>query len=128
MGTYVTTFFPEDAQRALRLWASAYRGFLDLRIWLDAGCVGLDMLDTMIDIGTPDDELTFRASSVADTLARVERVGERIAPALDQLRKIARPDEHQERQRVVRRVRAALTDVKANCNEIAVSAALGEAG
>jgi tetratricopeptide (TPR) repeat protein len=128
MGTYVITFFPKDARRALRFWTNAYRGFLDLRIWLDAGCVGLDMLETMIDIGTPDAELTFHANSVADTLARVDRVGERIAPALDQLRKIARHDELRDRQRVVRMVRAALTDAKANCNEIAVSAALGEAG
>lgn len=125
MGTYVTTFFPEDAPRALGLWAGAYRSFLDLRIWLDAGCVGLDMLDTMIDIGTPDDELTFHAGSVADTLSRVESLGEQIAPALDRLRKIAR---HDDLRRVVRMVRTALTDSKTNCNEIAVSAALGEAG
>jgi tetratricopeptide (TPR) repeat protein len=125
MGTYVTTFFPKDAQRALRLWAGAYRSFLDLRIWLDAGCVGLDMLDTMIGIGTPDGELTFHACSVADTLARVDRLGERIAPALAELRKIAR---HDDRRRVLRMVRAALTDSMANCNEIAVSAALGETG
>jgi tetratricopeptide (TPR) repeat protein len=128
MGTYVITFFPKDAQRALRFWGGAYRGFLDLRIWLDAGYVGLDMLEAMIDISTPSGQLTFHASSVADTLARVDRVGERIAPALDQLRMIARYDEPRDRQRVVRRVRAALTDAKANCNEIAVSAALGEAG
>lgn len=124
MGTYVTTF-SKDSRRALRILTAAYRGFMDLRIWLDAGCVGLDMLEIMIDAGTADEELTFHASSVADTFARVDRLGERIAPALDQLRRIAR---HDDRRRVIRLVRAALTDSKANCNEIAVSAALGEAG
>jgi hypothetical protein len=86
------------------------------------------MLETMIDIGTPDAELTFHASSVADTFARMDRVGERIAAAIDQLRKIAHHDESRDRQRVVRIMRAALTDAKANCNEIAVSVALGEVG
>lgn len=47
------------------------------------------MLDAMIDIDTPDAELTFHAHSVADTLARVDGLGERIKRELDQLRKIA---------------------------------------
>jgi tetratricopeptide (TPR) repeat protein len=115
MGAYAATF--EDGQRALRLLTSAYRGFLGLRMWLDAGCVGLDMIETMMDIGTPDDELTFHACDVADTLVRTG-LGEGIAPALDQLRRIARQND---RRRVVRIVRTALRDVNANCNEIAIA-------
>jgi tetratricopeptide (TPR) repeat protein len=124
IGSYVVTFFPEDGKRALRIWTTAYRGFLALRIWLDAGCVGLDMLDTMIDIGTADDELTFHACHIADTLARAG-LGDGMVQALDQLRRITR---HHDRLRVVRLVRTALRDSKANCNDIAVDTALGEVG
>jgi tetratricopeptide (TPR) repeat protein len=120
MGTYLATF--EDGQHALRSFTSAYRGFLGLRMWLDAGCVALDMLDTMIDVGAPDDELTLTAGNAADTLARAGLRG--IETALDELRKIARQDD---RHRIVRIVRAALLDAKASCSEVSF-AALGEAG
>lgn len=121
MGTYLAAF--EDGQRALQSFTSAYRGFLGLRMWLDAGCVYLDMLETMIDVATPDEELTFHACSAADTLARAG-LGEAVARALDQLRKIAR---HDDRRRVVRMVRAALLDSKASCSEVSF-VAVGEAG
>lgn len=121
MGTYLATF--EDGQRALRSFTSAYRAFLGLRMWLDAGCVALDMLETMINIATPDDELTFHACSAADALARAG-LGESVATALAQLRKIAR---HDDRRRVVRTVRTALRDSNARCSEVSV-AALGESG
>jgi tetratricopeptide (TPR) repeat protein len=120
MGTYFAMF--EDGHRALRSFTSAYRGFLGLRMWLDAGCVALDIVDTMIDIGTPEDELTFMAGGAADTLARAGLRG--ITAALDDLRKIAR---HGDRHRVVRIVRAALLDAKASCSEVSF-AVLGEAG
>ncbi|MGZ5446404.1 MAG: tetratricopeptide repeat protein [Thermoanaerobaculia bacterium] len=121
MGTYLATF--EDGQRALRSFASAYRVFLGLRMWLDAGCVALDTLDAMIDFGTPDDDLTFHACSAADTLARAD-LGGGFATTLETLRKIAR---HDNRHRVVRMVRAALLDAKASCSEVSFEA-LGEAG
>jgi len=120
MGSYLATF--EDGQQALRSFNSAYRGFLGLRMWLDAGCVALDTLDTMIDVGVPDDELTLMAGNAADTLARAGLRG--IEKALDELRKIARQDD---RHRIVRLVRAALLDAKASCSEVSF-AAVGEAG
>lgn len=106
MATYLATF--EDGQRALRSLASAYRSFLGLRMWLDAGCVGLDMIEIMIDTKTPDDELTRHACDVADTFARVA-FGDCLAPALDQLRRIAA---QKEPRRIVRVVRTALRIVK----------------
>lgn len=119
MGAYAATF--EDGPRALRILTSAYRGFIGERMWLDAGCVGLDMLETMMDIGTPEEQLTFHASSVADTLARTG-LRESIASALDQLRKIAREDD---RRRIIRIMRTALRDANANCSEIAVMPSVG---
>jgi tetratricopeptide (TPR) repeat protein len=121
MGTYLATF--EDGQRALRSFTSAYRGFLGLKMWLDAGCVYLDILETMIGIETPDEELTFHACTAADTLARAG-LGGGVATTLDQLRQIAR---HDDRRRVVRMVRTGLLDSKASCSEVSF-AALGEAG
>jgi hypothetical protein len=58
---------------------------------------------------------------VADTLARTG-VGEGIAAALDQVRKIARQDD---RRRVIRMVRTTLRDANANCSEIAVVPSAG---
>lgn len=120
MGTYLATF--EDGHRALPIFTSAYRDFLGLKMWLDAGCVALDALETMIDIGIPDDELTLAAGGASDTLARAGLRG--IDTALDDLRRIARQDD---RHRVVRMVRATLRDANARCSEVSF-AALGEAG
>jgi tetratricopeptide (TPR) repeat protein len=123
MGTYVATF--EDARRAVRIFLGAYRSFVELRMWLDAGCVGLDALDAMIDGGIPDDELTRHACSVADTFAEAE-LGDSIESALSQLRGI---DRDKDRHRVVRIMRAALRDAKASCSEVSMAAAaLGKAG
>jgi tetratricopeptide (TPR) repeat protein len=123
MGTYVATF--EDAKRALRIFLSAYRSFVGLQMWLDAGCVGLDALDTMIDTDAPDDELSRHAGSVADTFAKAE-LGDGMKSALDQLRTITRSHD---RHRVVRIVRAALRDAKASCSEVSGAvAALDRAG
>lgn len=120
IGTYHATF--EDRHRALRSFTSGYRGFLGLRMWLEAGCVALDALDTMIDAGTPDDELTLFAGHTADTLARAGLAG--LGAALDQLRRIA---QHPDRQRVTRVVRTAIRDSKANCTEVSFGA-VGEVG
>jgi tetratricopeptide (TPR) repeat protein len=123
MGTYLATF--EDGKRAVRIFLSAYRSFVGLQMWLDAGCVGLDALDTMIDTGAPDDELRRLAGSVADTFARAE-LGDGMKSALDQLRMIPRSND---RHRVVRIVRAALRDAKASCSEVSAAvAALDRAG
>lgn len=105
MGTYVATF--ESPRRALRVFRNVYRTFRSLKMWLDAGSVGLDMAEIMIDLAMPDDELAIHACDVADTFARAE-IGDQLAPALEQFRKITH---HDDRHRIVRTVRAnALSD------------------
>jgi tetratricopeptide (TPR) repeat protein len=126
MGTYVATF--EDPKRAVRPFLTAYRGFIALKMWLDAGCVGLDALDAMIATGGPDGELKRHADSVADTFASAEQGGSMKA-ALDQLRTITDSEDRHDRHRTVQKVRAAMLDAKANCSEISMAvAALGRAG
>lgn len=122
MGTYIASF--EDGSRALRVLRSAYRLFLSLRSWIDAGCVGLDMLDIAVNAEAPDDQLTLLAGGVADTLARAA-LGDGIAPAIAELRRIAYRDD---RRRVLRMVRSGLRDAKANCSEVSIVSAIGEAG
>jgi tetratricopeptide (TPR) repeat protein len=126
MGTYVAKF--EDPKRAVRVFLTAYRGFVALKMWLDAGCVGLDALDAMIDTDGPDHELKRHADSVADTFASAEQ-GESMKAALDQLRTITDSEDCHDRHRIVQKVRAAVLDAKANCSEISMAvAALGRAG
>jgi tetratricopeptide (TPR) repeat protein len=121
MATYLATF--ADPKRALRALRHAERSFRSLGMWVDAGCVGLDMTEVMIDLRVPDEELTAHAQNMASTLARAG-LGVSFANALDQLRQIARSAD---RRRVVRTVRTALRDAEANCSEVA-TAGLGEAG
>jgi tetratricopeptide (TPR) repeat protein len=122
MATYVATF-SEQPSRSLRLFRNAYRAFTGLQIWMDAGCVGLDMIDVMLTAKTPEAELTRHACDVADTLTSLPFAGG-MRPALDLLRRIAA---QKDRRRVVRKVRAALRDTKARCSEVSV-AAVGTAG
>jgi tetratricopeptide (TPR) repeat protein len=122
MASLIATF--ESPSRALRVYRNAFRMFEALDILLDAGCVGLDMTEVMIGLGSPDDELTAHAWKVADTLAR-SPVGGGVASALDQLRQIAG---HRDRRRIVRNVRTALSNAKASCSEVSAVAALGKAG
>jgi len=121
MATYLATF--KSPARALRALRHAERSFHALGMWVDAGCVGLDITDVMIELRTPDDVLTAHAGNVASTFIRAG-LGVSAAHALDQLRQIAR---NADRRRVVRTVRTALRDAEANCSEVAI-AALGEAG
>jgi tetratricopeptide (TPR) repeat protein len=121
MATYLATF--KDSARALRALRHAQRSFDALGMSVDAGCVGLDMTELMIDLGSADEELTEHAGKVASIFARAG-LGISLAHALDQLRQIALSAD---RRRVVRMVRTALRDAEANCSEVAV-AALGEAG
>ncbi len=127
MATYVTAF-GSSPPRALRLFRNAYRAFQRLQMWLDAGCVGLDMIELMIETERPDTELTRHACDVADTFAQAA-FGGSLAPALSQLRNIA---SQKDRRRIVRTVRTALRDAKAHCSELAVAAlqsrGLGKAG
>lgn len=121
MASYLAAF--KSRARALRALRHAQRSFAALGMWVDAGCVGLDITDVMIELGTADDELTRHAREVASTFIRAG-LGVSTAHALDQLRQIAASAD---RRRVVRTVRTALRDAEANCSEVAV-AALGEAG
>jgi tetratricopeptide (TPR) repeat protein len=123
MGTLIATF--ESPARALRVFRNAFRMFERLGILLDAGCVALDMMEVMIDVRRPDAELTAHARLTADTLARATISERALTAALDQLRQIAR---HRDKRRVVRVVRTALRDAKANCSEVSAVAALGRAG
>jgi tetratricopeptide (TPR) repeat protein len=121
MATYLATF--KSKSRALRALRHAQRSFVALGMWVDAGCVGLDMTEAMLELGTPEDVLTEHAQEVASTFIRAG-LGVSTAHALDQLRQIARSAD---RRRVVRTVRTALRDAEAHCSEVAI-AALGEAG
>jgi tetratricopeptide (TPR) repeat protein len=121
MATYLATF--KSPARALRALRHAQRSFTALGMWVDAGCVGLDMTEVMIELSTPDHILTLHAREVASTFIRAG-LGVSAAHALDQLRHIAKSGD---RRRVVRTVRTALRDAEANCSEVAIGA-LGEAG
>lgn len=121
MATYVATF--GDRSRSLLLFRNAYRSFQGLQIWMDAGCVGLDMIEAMIATKSPDADLTRHASDVADTFAQLP-FSDRLRPALDLLRRIAA---QKDRRRAVRIVRTALRNEKARCSEVSV-AAVGTAG
>jgi tetratricopeptide (TPR) repeat protein len=121
MATYLATF--KSPTRALRALRHAQRSFLALGMWVDAGCVGLDMTEVMLDLRTPDAVLTAHAREIVSTFIKAG-LGVSAAHALDQLRQIARSAD---RRRVVRTVRTALRDAEANCSEVAI-AALGEAG
>lgn len=121
MANYLAAFkTPSHALRALR---RAQRSFVALGMWVDAGCVGLDITEVMLELGTPDDVLTAHAREVASTFVRAG-LDVSAAHALDQLRQIARSAN---RRRVVRTVRTALRDAEANCSEVAV-ATVGETG
>lgn len=121
MATYLARF--KSPRRAIRLLRRAQRTFLDLDMWVDAGCVGLDLTDVMLELRTPDDELSAHALLVANTLVRAG-LNVSAAHALDQLRLIA---EATDRRRVVRAVRAALRDAETICSEVSV-AGIGETG
>jgi tetratricopeptide (TPR) repeat protein len=114
MATYLATF--KSATRALRAFRHAQRAFLGLGMWVDAGCVGLDMTEVMIKLRLPDAVLSEQGRDVASTFVRAG-LGVSAAHALDQLRQIAKAAD---RRRVVRTVRNALRDAEATCSEVAI--------
>ncbi len=126
MATYVRTF--ESAAGSLRAFREAYRAFRGVQMWMDAGCVGLDLTEIMIETKASDAALTRHACDVADTFAQLAFAAD-LHPALDQLRRIAA---QKDRRRVVRRVRAAFRNAKGRCSEVSVpatgAAGLGRAG
>jgi tetratricopeptide (TPR) repeat protein len=121
MATYLATF--ETPLRAIRALRRAERAFLDLEMWVDAACVGLEITEYMVAIGADDEVLATRAQNVASVFVRAG-LEVSLAEALEQLRNIARSAD---RRRVLRTMRRALRDAETTCTEIAV-APLGEAG
>jgi tetratricopeptide (TPR) repeat protein len=106
----------------------AFRAFGALEIWIDAGCVGLEMIEASIDAGIPDAQLTREAGDVADAFARLP-YGDALRSGLDDLRRIAG---HKDPHRAIRAVRAALRNAKARCTELSLAplaaVSVGKAG
>lgn len=121
VATYVRTF--ESAARSVSAFEEAYLAFRGLQMWMDAGCVGLDMTDAMIDTKASAVALTRHACEVADTFAQLPFADDMLS-ALDQLRTIAA---HKDPHRVVRGVRAAFRNAKGRCSESS-RPSLGKAG
>jgi tetratricopeptide (TPR) repeat protein len=108
IATYVATF--RNRQAGIRALQHVERTFNELGAFADAGCVGLDAIEWMID-GTPNAALTRYAQAVASVLVRA---GLQVsgATALDQLRRIAKAGD---KRAVVAEVRAALRGAEAPC-------------
>jgi tetratricopeptide (TPR) repeat protein len=109
IATYITTF--KDRGRGIRALEHAQRAFVDLGLYADAGCVGLEILDALVDTTAPNAALTRYAQGVASVLvqAGLDVSG---AAALDELRRIARARNKRE---VLRDVRAALRELDLPC-------------
>jgi hypothetical protein len=109
IATYITTF--KDRARGIRALQHAQRTFANLELFADAGCVGLEILEVMIDTVAPDATLTRYAQGIARVLVKagLDVSG---AAALEQLRRLARA---RNRREVVRDVRAALRELDAAC-------------
>lgn len=115
MATCVRKF--DGPTASLAHFQNAFRAFCALEIWMDAGCVGLEMIEAMLDAETPDTPLQRHANDVADTFARLP-FADRLRAVLDELRRMAG---QQDRHRVVRIVRAALRNAKTRCTEVSVA-------
>jgi tetratricopeptide (TPR) repeat protein len=113
IATYIATF--RDRERGIRALRHVEQTFTELGSFSDAGCVGLDAIELMIESKTPNAALTPYAQGVAGVLVRA---GLHIsaATALDQLRRIARA---QDRYAVVAEVRKALRDMDRPCRPAA---------
>jgi tetratricopeptide (TPR) repeat protein len=109
IATYVRTF--KDRARGIRALQHAQRAFVNLGLYADAGCVGLEILETLVDGAAPNAALTRYAKGVAEILVRagLDVSG---AAALDHLRRIARARNKGE---VLRDVRAALRELDLPC-------------
>lgn len=108
MATYIATF--RDRRLGIHALARVERSFMNLGLLVDAGCVGLEIVEMMIEDG-PDKALTRRAQDVAGVLVRAG-LGASAATALDQLRRIAAANN---RRDVVRQVRSALREFDSPC-------------
>ena len=109
IASYVATFRSKAAgMTALR---HVERTFARLGAHVDAACVGLDLIELMLDGGGHDAALTEHAHEVANALVRAG-LGASAATALDQLRRIA---QLRDQRTVVANVRAAVREADASC-------------
>jgi tetratricopeptide (TPR) repeat protein len=109
IATYVATF--KDRERGISALEHAQRAFVDLGLYADAGCVGLEILELLIQTAAPNAALTRYAQAVAEILVRAG-LDVSAAAALDHLRRIARARNKGE---VLRDVRAALRELDMPC-------------
>lgn len=109
IATYVATF--RNRQAGIRALQHVERTFTGLGSFIDAGCVGLDAIELMIDGTTPNAALTRYAQGVAGVLVRAGLHASG-ATALDQLRRIAQA---RDKPAVVADVRAALREADSPC-------------
>lgn len=109
IATYIATF--KDRRRGIRALQHAQRAFTGLELFADAGCVGLEIIEIMIDVAIGNAALTRYAQEVASVLVRAG-LNVSGAVALDHLRRIARARDKQE---VVRDVRTALRELDTPC-------------
>jgi tetratricopeptide (TPR) repeat protein len=86
IATYITTF--KDRERGIRALQHAQRAFVDLGLYADAGCVGLEIIEVLIDTAALDAAITH-AQGVAEIVV-CAGLDVSAAAALDQLRRIAR--------------------------------------
>lgn len=102
IATYVATFRSRD--RGIRALQHVSRTFDELGAFADAGCVGLDALELMMEGKAQRASLRRYAQDLAAVLTRAG-LAVSAAIALDKLREIARASDHQS---VIQEVRAAL--------------------
>jgi tetratricopeptide (TPR) repeat protein len=109
IATYITTF--KDREGGIRALQHAQRAFIDLGLYADAGCVGLEIIEVLIDNAAPSVALTRYAEGVAEILVRagLDVSG---AAALDHLRRIARA---RNKRDVLRDIRTALRELDMPC-------------
>ncbi|HEV7486816.1 MAG TPA: hypothetical protein VGQ65_14155 [Thermoanaerobaculia bacterium] len=112
IATYITTF--RSRERGLSALRHAQRAFVDLGLYSDAGCVGLETIEVLIETAAPNAAITRYAQAVAEILVRagLDVSG---AAALDHLRRIARARNKRE---VLRDVRTALRELDMPCRPV----------
>jgi tetratricopeptide (TPR) repeat protein len=109
IASYIARF--RGAHAGIRALQHVEQDFTHLGAFVDAGCVGLDAIELMIENTIAEDSLTRYAEGVASVLV-CAGLGVSAATALDQLRRIAQA---RDRSAVVTDVRLALRDASAPC-------------
>lgn len=113
IASYIARF--RSPLAGIRALQHVERDFTHLGAFVDAGCVGLDAIELMIEHTVADEALARYAEGIATVLVCAQ-LGASAATALDQLRRIA---EARDRRTVVRRVRVAIREASAPCRPTA---------